>query len=179
MDFINNLITEWAGVLPEWLFWTILVVVAVCVFSMYFFSKHVRKVTDKYDIPFDRVDGIVKMLAMLAVRLYVVRKGVEETDKIARIKNVALMVDTLYPTESSVRLSQLVTELEQAAGRKYAGNELLKHTQIVTDIQNNILKEVVKVGDKVNDNQHDPFINPHDISKWMQKGIDAVDLVKK
>jgi hypothetical protein len=179
MDFINNLITEWSYVIPEWLFWTILAVVGVLVVAMYFFSKRVRKVTDKYDIPFDRVDGIVKMLAMLAVRLYVVRKGVEETDKITRIKNVAFMVDTLYPTESSVRLSQLVTEIELAAGRKYTGNELLKHNQIVVDIQSNILKEVIKVGDKVADNENDPLVNPRDIGKWIQKGIEAVDVIKK
>ena len=179
MDFFNNLVADWGVVIPEWLFWSILAVVGVLALAFYLFSKQIRTVTDKYDIPYDRVDGVVKMLAMLAVRLYVVRKGVEETDKIARIKNVAFMVDMLYPTDSSIRLSQLVSEIEQAAARKYTGIELTQHKKVVEDIQSNILKEVVKVGDKVKDNENDPFVNPQDISKWMKKGIDAVGIAKK
>lgn len=179
MDFLISVVNDLGAGIPDWLMWVILAIVLVLVIGFFFFSKKLKAVAKEHDVDFDKVDGLVKMLAMLAVRLYVVKKGVEETAKVERIKNVAGMVDMLYPTDSSIRLSQLVDELDNVAVGKFTGADYVAHKEIVTDLKENILHEVVKVGDKVNDNEYDPIINPQDISKWIKKGINAVNVVNK
>lgn len=177
MEFLITLVNDMGGHIPNWLMWAFLGLVLVLVVGFYFFSKQLKKVAVKHDVDFDKVDGLVKMLAMLAVRLYVVKKGVEDTQKVERIKNVAEMVDALYPTDSSIRLSQLIDDLDNMSASKFVGGDYIKHKEIVVDLKENILHEVVKVGDKVNDNEHDPIINPQDISKWIKKGLSAVNVV--
>lgn len=179
MEMIQTTLLNYGVLLPDWLFWTIMAVVAVVVLAFFFFSKHIRKVTDKYDIPFDKVDGMVKVMASLAIRLYVLKRGVEEAKKVDRIKNIALTIDLLYPSQSSIRLSSLVTELEKSIGKNFNGTELSEHRAVIKDIQQSILNELAPVGSHVNDNEKDPIINPHEIATWIEKGVRAVDYVKR
>lgn len=179
MEIIQETLLGWGVLLPDWAFWAVLVAIAIIVIGFYLFGKSIKKVTDKYDIPFETVDGMVKMMASLAIRLYVLKKGVEETNKIARIKNIAMTIDIMYPAQSSIRLSQLITETELAMGKKFGGNELIEHKVVLTDLKNSIIKELIPVGVHIKDNENDPIINPHEVASWINKGINAVNYVQK
>lgn len=179
MEIIQETLLGWGLMLPEWAFWTLLIIIAVIVIGFYLFGKSIKKVTDKYDIPFDTVDGMVKMMASLAIRLYVLKKGVEETNKVARIKNVALTIDIMYPAQSSIRLSQLIDEVEAAMAKKFGGSELIEHKVVLTDLKHSIIKELIPVGVHIKDNENDPLINPREVASWITKGVNAVNFVQK
>lgn len=176
---IQNVLANYMVTTPDWLFWLFIAVVVVVVLGFIIFNKKVREFTDKHDIEYDDVDSMVRMLASLAIRIYVLKKGVEETEKVSRIKNIALMIDMLYPNKSSIRLSNLVTELEIALGRKFSGDELIEHKRTVVGLQQSIVTELLPVGKHIRDNENDPIVNPHDISAWINKGVSAVDYVSK
>lgn len=176
---IQEFFLNFAVGLPEWVFWTFTITVALIVAAFFLFSHRIKKVTDKYEIPFEAVDGMVRMMASLAIRLYVLRKGVEETNKISRIKNVASTIDLLYPTQSSIRLSKLVTEVEVAMAKKFTGAELEKHQSVIVDLQHSIIKELLPVGSHIKDNENDPVINPKEVAQWISKGVSAVNYVQK
>lgn len=179
MDMFQEMLLGWGVALPDWLFWMLIVLIVLVVGGFYVFNKKAKQLAVKYDIPFDKVDGMVRMMASLAIRLYVLKKGVEETNKIARIKNIALTIDLMYPNVSSIRLSTLVTELELAIGRKFSGDELVAHKRVVNELQTNIVKELIPVGMHIQDNENDPIINPREIAVWINKGISAVNFVQK
>lgn len=175
----QEMLLGWGVALPDWLFWMLILLIVLVVGGFYVFNKKAKQLAVKYDIPFDKVDGMVRMMASLAIRLYVLKKGVEETNKIARIKNIALTIDLMYPNVSSIRLSTLVTELELAIGRKFSGDELVAHKRVVNELQTNIVKELIPVGMHIQDNENDPIINPREIAVWINKGISAVNFVQK
>ena len=179
MEIIQETLLDWGLMLPDWAFWTLLIVIAIIVVGFYLFGKSIKKVTDKYEIPFDTVDGIVKMMASLAIRLYVLKKGVEETKKVARIKNVAMTIDAMYPAQSSIRLSELINEVEVAMAKKFGGNELIEHKAVLTDLKHSIVKELIPVGVHIKDNENDPLINPREVASWINKGVSAVNYVQK
>lgn len=179
MEMIQDTILNFGANLPDWLFYAVLVAVAIAVACFYIFSKQVRATAEKYDIKYETVDGMVKMVASLAIRLYVIKKGVEETAKVSRIKNIAATIDIMYPTDSSIRLSQLVSEVERAVARKFQGAELVQHQTVIEDIRNSIITELVNVGDKIKDNEHDPIINPKQVAHWIDKGVKAVEIANK
>lgn len=179
MEIIQETLLGWGVLLPDWAFWLVLVIIGVTVIGFYLFGKSIKKVTDKYDIPFETVDGMVKMMASLAIRLYVLKKGVEETNKIARIKNIAMTIDIMYPPQSSIRLSQLILETELAIGKKFGGSELIEHKVILTDLKHSIVKELIPVGTHIKDNENDPIINPREVASWIAKGVAAVNFVQK
>ena len=179
MEILQDMLLNYGVSMPEWVFWLFIVIVAILVIVFYVFGAHVKKLTAKYDIPFEDVDDMVKMMASLAIRLYVLRKGVEETNKIARIKNISQAIDIFYPTESRIRLSALVAELELEVSKSFSGAELVEHKILLSDMHTSILNELIPVGQHIKDNERDPVVDPKQVAAWINKGISAVDFVKR
>lgn len=179
MNTIQEVLLNYGLMLPDWAFWALMVAVWICVIGFYVFGRQVKTASEKYDIPFDKVDGMVRMMASLAIRLYVLKKGVEETQKVDRIRTLAGVIDSIYPVQSNIRLSQLVYELEKEMNKKFSGSELTQYKAIVEDIQANIVKELIPVGSHIHDNEKDPYIDPREVSAWINKGVRAVDFVQK
>lgn len=174
MEFINEMLLSAGMMLPDWAFWLVIIVIGLLVAMFYIFPKQLKQAAEEYDIPYDTVDSLVKMAGSLAVRLWVLRKSVEETEKVARIKNVALTIEMLYPSTSSIRLSQLVAELETAIAQKFQGGELAQHNNVIEDLRDNLVAELVTVGPYIKDNERDPMVNPQEVAVWIEKGIRGV-----
>lgn len=160
--------------LPQWVFWSFIVVAAILAITFYLFPKQIRSFSDKYHVSFAGLDNAVRRIAMLAVRLYVVKKGIEDTRMITHMKSVAQMIDTLYPKNTGIKLSELVETMNQELAKQYGGSVLGKNKEIVEGITTAMVSEIVKVGDKVKDNENDPMVNPREISSWIKKGVNTI-----
>lgn len=175
MEMVESVILNQFTGLPDWVTWAFLAAAGLLFAGFYIFPKQIRSFTDKYNIPFDGVDAAVRRIAMLAVRLYVVKRGIDDTRKIEKMQTIALVIDSVYPSKgTSLRVSELVNTLSLEMARKYGGRLLDEHIELVNDISETIVNEVSKVGSKVNDNENDPLINTKDVSDWIKKGTKSV-----
>lgn len=167
--FLNLMTT-----VPQWVFWIFIAVATLLTVAFFLFPNQIRNLTDKYHVSFVGFDNAVRRIAMLAVRLYVVKLGIEDTRMIGYMKTVAQLIETLYPKNTGIKLSELVDTMNDELAKRYGGTVLDKNKEIVAGVTTAMVNEIVKVGDKVNDNEHDPMVNPREISSWIKKGVSSI-----
>ena len=149
MDIIDQLFLNQITFLPHWAVWSFIIVAAILATAFYLFPKQINNFSDKYHVSFIGLDNAVRRIAMLAVRLYVVKRGIEDTRTITHMRAVSQIIDTLYPKNTGVKLSELVEAMNQELEKRYGGSALEKNKEIVEGITTAMVSEIVKVGDKV------------------------------
>lgn len=174
MGIIDQLFLNQITLLPQWAVWSFIAVAIVLAAAFYLFPKQISNFSDKYHVSFIGLDNAVRRIAMLAVRLYVVKRGIDDTRTITHMKAVSQIIDTLYPKNTGIKLSELVEAMNQELEKRYAGSVLDKNKEIVEGVTTAMVSEIVKVGDKVKDNENDPMVNPREISSWIKKGVNTI-----
>ena len=174
MGIIDQLFLNQITLLPQWAVWSFIAVAIVLAAAFYLFPKKISNFSDKYHVSFIGLDNAVRRIAMLAVRLYVVKRGIDDTRTITHMKAVSQIIDTLYPKNTGIKLSELVEVMNQELEKRYTGSALDKNKEIVEGVTTAMVSEIVKVGDKVKDNENDPMVNPREISSWIKKGVNTI-----
>lgn len=175
IDFVNVGIDTWGHLIPIQIVWVVLAFAGIVAAACYLFPKKVKQFVNKHDVEFERVDGLARVLMELALRLWVSKKGVENTKDLARIKDIARLIDTLYPTNSSIRLSDLIKQLERTTRQSDVRHGTLQeYDETLQEIKYSLLSEVVKVGNQVKDNEHNPLVNTKDLSRWLAGSADEI-----
>ena len=163
---------------PDGVMWGVIIITVILVVMVYMFPRQVDVTINK---PFPVTTGVVfsiQRIAMLAVRLYVVQRGIDDNHKLLKFESIALLIDKLYLYTTKIRLSQLVYEIQVELNRQNVDKRLNDQTYMIKDIQHRIVQELAYIGTKVNDNEKDPLINPNDISNWIRLGISDIKKLK-
>lgn len=180
-SLLQSHVMEWALGLPEW---AIIAFLAACVAAfvlLFLFREQVTKYGAKVGITADQVEPVVKTLAMFAIQLFVMKQGLQETRRISQLRTITQLIDTMYDSKSTLRVSELVRAMDEALVRNAVVFDIdaQERVELVKDMAGRIVKEVQTVGNKVNDNENDPIVRPTDVAAWINNTINTIHKTKE